>query len=1050
MKVFTRSTVLCMAFLLLSCIAGAQSISMTSTVLSQPCNNNGSIGVTVTGLTPPISYTYTNWLAAQTIVHSGIGSITNSVTGLQAYQSQWTNANVWTVSASDGIHSASTSVTLTPSFIFADSLSVANCPATSTLEAFCFGGTAPYSFVWTNLNTFLSYNTNPVNVPNGFYSLAVTDAAGCMVASATATGNIYVYSNSGIIANTSGTSANCTNGTATITASGGTAPYTYLWSNSAVTQTLGGLSQGSYTCMVTDAIGCQGTGYHYVQQAVTLNFNTTITNATCQQSNGAVMGFVSGGTAPYTFLWSNGATTSSISGVTGGQQYIVQITDANGCTQTGYPYVNVNTPISVTYTTAASSCTLPTGSATLTAAGGVAPYTIQWFTYPVTSSGASIINKTSGSYPFTVTDANGCIQTGAAYIPPSSNITAVLNNSAVVCPATTGNLSVIVSGSNPPFTYAWSNGATTSAITSVTLGGYNCVITDAAGCSVTKFGSVYQNSPVHVGLSVTPAGCIYSANGSATATATGGTAPYVYSWSNAQTGTTATGLATGNYYVFVTDANGCTNDINNSHAFVGYNAANNSCYCTITGTVYVDANSNCVMNAGENGIPNVQIHCSGLGYAYTNASGVYSFMAPTGSYTLTESVQQIYPLASCQANNQVVAVTAGTNCVSTVNFANNVTILHDLHIITASMNFPVPGNVYTQKVIVQNNGTSTESGVQIGYTHDGQLTFNSCTPWALTQPNAGTFPDWYRITSGFTSLSPGASSAAFINYNVPTNIPLSTLVAFNDTVARIAPMSTSWLTDNTPWNNVSAHYVTVVGSYDPNFKEVSPKGTGPQGNIAYNDSILTYVVHFQNTGSYYAQNIVVIDSLDADLNIASLRPGYSDHDYTTSMNENGVVKFTFNNINLPWKSTYGDNLSSGMFTYSVKLKRNLAIGTQVKNKAAIYFDYNEPVITNTTLNTLASSSPLSVEQLSADADQASLFPNPANSYFTLSLTSKQALTGTLHIFDISGREVSNKSVSLQAGENAINENTTHLQSGIYFVKLETPAMQVVKKLIIAK
>src|SRR4051812_47565995 len=107
MKKFTRSGLLCAAALLLSHIAGAQ--SMTGTVLTQPCNNNGAIGVTVLGLTTPINYTYTNWQTNQTIVHSGIMSTSNSVSGLSGYQGQWwMNPNVWTITASDGTHSAST------------------------------------------------------------------------------------------------------------------------------------------------------------------------------------------------------------------------------------------------------------------------------------------------------------------------------------------------------------------------------------------------------------------------------------------------------------------------------------------------------------------------------------------------------------------------------------------------------------------------------------------------------------------------------------------------------------------------------------------------------------------------------------------------------------------------------------------------------------------------------------------------------------------------------------------------------------------------------
>ncbi|MBL7930373.1 MAG: T9SS type A sorting domain-containing protein [Bacteroidia bacterium] len=242
---------------------------------------------------------------------------------------------------------------------------------------------------------------------------------------------------------------------------------------------------------------------------------------------------------------------------------------------------------------------------------------------------------------------------------------------------------------------------------------------------------------------------------------------------------------------------------------------------------------------------------------------------------------------------------------------------------------------------------------------------------------------------------------------------------------------------------------TVLSSYDPNFKEVSPQGTGPQGYIDGKDSILTYVIHFQNTGSYYAQNIVVVDTIDTDLNIGTLRPGYSDHNFTTTVDENRVARFSFKNINLPWQSQYGDALSSGMFVYSIKLKKNLAPLTQIKNKAAIYFDYNEPVITNTTLNTISLATGLSALNARM-SDNSVLFPNPASNHVTLNFASKESAAGHLTIFDLSGREVVSKDVTVNAGENSLTENTSSFQDGVYLVQVKTAEQVICKKLIVSK
>ncbi|MCC6371718.1 MAG: T9SS type A sorting domain-containing protein, partial [Bacteroidia bacterium] len=764
---------------------------------------------------------------------------------------------------------------------------------------------------------------------------------------------------------------------------------------------------------------------------------------TCIQSNGSVTSFVNGGTAPYTFLWTNGATTQNLSNVPSGS-YNIQITDAVGCLGSGWVFVGASTPISVTNTVTASSCTAATGSATITATGGVGPYTVLWYTFPTNSTGISISNKPPGNYQFKVTASNGCIQTGSALIPPVSSIVAGALGNSPVCPVTTGNVQTFVSGSNPPFSYAWSTGATTSSITGVGLGYYSCTITDALGCSKTVGGGVTQSSPINIGFNATPATCIFSNNGSLFAAASGGLPPYTYNWGT-QTGQTATGLSVGLHGVIVTDANGCSRY---ASAYVGNSATSNSCFCTITGTVFTDANANCVQNMGEAGLPNVQIHCSGIGYVYTDAAGAYSFMVPSGSYTITQSVQQIYPLATCQNNNIVVNVTAASNCVNVVNFANNIIPIHDLQIITSNMNPPVPGNAYTQKVIIQNNGSIIANNIKLGYRHDGQLAYNSNSNWALTQPNAGV-PTWFRIHTGFPSLNPGGSSSAFINYNVPTNIPLSTQVNCFDTVAYLAPIGTNWLVDNTPWTNVNSHQAYVIGSYDPNFKEVQPRGVGAQGDINKKDSVLTYIVHFQNTGSYFAQNIVVVDTLDANLNLKTMRPGYSDHKYTVTMSDNGVAKFTFSNINLPWKSSYGDIGSSGMFTYSIRLKSNLALGTKIRNKAAIYFDYNAPIITNTTINTLVAPNGLK-EFDGAGKDRMLLYPNPAGNNFTLVYNSSESINAVISIIDISGRVVLSKEMDLIEGENTLSGNTSSLQNGVYFVQVKTINECYTKKLLISK
>ncbi len=356
------------------------------------------------------------------------------------------------------------------------------------------------------------------------------------------------------------------------------------------------------------------------------------------------------------------------------------------------------------------------------------------------------------------------------------------------------------------------------------------------------------------------------------------------------------------------------------------------------------------------------------------------------------------------------------------------TTIHDIHIVRTSINNAIPGNSYTQGLIVQNDGTVNETNIQFGKRNDGQLQYVSSSPNVYTQLSPIPNPNWYSVTSGFGALSPGASTMIYTDYMVPTNIPIGTNVNFWDSAVYAAPM-TNWLTDYTPWNNVDNGSTAVIGSFDPNFKEVTPKGTGAQGYIFTKDSVLDYVIHFQNTGTFFAQKIVVIDTLDSDLDWTSLRPGYSDHNYTASINENGILKFTFNNIHLDWQSD-SEMDSRGLVSYSIKQRPHLSPLTQIKNSAAIYFDYNKPVITNQTLNTIQF--PLGIANITADFS-LSIYPNPATDELNVNLGNAGSVS-VISIYDIQGRLLQNEKVTNSDVLYKINIST--LVNGLYFIELK--------------
>ncbi|MEP4826783.1 MAG: Ig-like domain-containing protein, partial [Gilvibacter sp.] len=357
-------------------------------------------------------------------------------------------------------------------------------------------------------------------------------------------------------------------GTATAVVSGGTPPYTYSWSpGGETTETITGLSAGTYTVTVTDANGCSDTASATVNPGTCLDLAAfaAATPVTCNgDSDGTASATVTGGSGSFSYSWApGGATTASISGLSGGS-YTVTVTDlVTLCTQTATATVNepgvLDSGIAVTNVLCHGN---ETGSLDLTVTGGNAPYTFLW------SNGATTedINLlAAGTYSVTITDSKGCSTTDSAEVLQPDAPLAISNVvTDVLCNGdATGAVNITVTGGTMPYTYSWSNGATTEDIADVTAGSYSVTVTDANGCSISDSATVNEPSAelsivITKENATTAQGC---ADGEATATPSGGTAPYTYLWSasaGSQTTQTATNLPSGTHTVIVTDANGCT------------------------------------------------------------------------------------------------------------------------------------------------------------------------------------------------------------------------------------------------------------------------------------------------------------------------------------------------------------------------------------------------------------------------------------------------------------------------------------------------------------
>ena len=1020
-------------------LAQSASGSFTQT----PCNNDGVFQVTAVGFQFPITFTY--YFDGNTEVHT-VAANTDQLTNIPL--SPWGSVSC---NVSDGTNSTWVSGQYNAPFNFNPVATNAVCPsAVGQLEAFQTSGSGgPYSFLWTEVQSGTALSGNPVQAPLGEYFVEITDqSTGCVMEITDS--SLFVEQNSNIQASFNNTPAACTNGSSTVTASGTQGPYAYQWSTGATSQTISGLTAGMYQVQVTDGQGCVKNFTTFIQQNPFITVQTTETDATCQQNDGSAFAFGQGGNPPYSYAWSNGQTTQEATGLFANTSYQVVVTDVNGCIGNGYVYLNSSTPITVTQSTTPSSCTSPTGSISLNATGGTQPYTYTWNTTSNPNT-PTHNNLSQGNYSFTVSDAQGCIRSGSVFVPPVSNIDADITSSTVICPNTTGSLYASVSGSNPPFTYSWNTGATTSSIHNQALGSYSCTITDDVGCSKTVGEHLGSTSPLHLGVSTSAATCIYTNDGTATTNVNGGQAPYTFAYSNGDNTQQASGLGEGHHSVTVTDNQGCSKSEN---FYVHNNNSTDDCYCIVDGYVYLDDNDNCTFDGNETGIENIRINCAGFGSTFTDANGYYSFKLPTGSYTLSQQVNNYYPVSPCQNNSIPVNVTAASGCVTSNNFANKLNELHDLRIITMTAGIPpVPGNNYSQRVVVLNDGTMPEANIHFNYEHDGQLNYNNSNHPGMTQPSPIVRPNYFEDFNSMPSLNPGESYDFRMYYSTPTNIPAGTELVFFDTTT-YGPIAQHWLWDYSPWNNVNTHRATVVSSYDPNFKEVSPKGLEEEGYFPSTVNEFDYTIHFQNEGTYFAQKIVITDQLDDDLDWSTLRPGYSPYEYTTTISESGLVTFTFDGINLPWKSQYGDELSSSFIHYSIRRKDNLAQGTEITNTAYIYFDYNPPIITNTTLNTLndaVASLEAHDDDLTDDSDlELKIYPNPASEVVNIKINEVQT-TGNarINVINLMGQTVQENTVTLSAGSNKIKLKVNDLAKGNYLVQVNLQdGTSMVKHLVI--
>ncbi|MBI1227380.1 MAG: T9SS type A sorting domain-containing protein [Bacteroidetes bacterium] len=426
--------------------------------------------------------------------------------------------------------------------------------------------TANVTYSWTGPNGFTSNLQNPMVSTQGNYILTVTGANGCTKTATAVVSENKVPPAAAAVAN--GT-LNCNAATVQLNGAGSStgAQFTYLWSTTDGNITMNETTLtptvnqgGTYVLTVTNQTnGCTSTAaVSVIQLPAVAALITGTTDVNCfGGSSGASTVEASGGDGTYTYAWSNGANTAMVSGLTVGN-YTVVVTDGNGCTAS--QSVTISQPANLVPNATATPQTtfgVDDGTATANPSGGTSSYTYMWSNGETTQT---ITGLAPGNYTVVVTDSHGCTKQQTVTVSEvACAVTASIEQSDVSCfGAADGSATVTLLNANGTVTYAWSNGENTQTVTGLSGGTFDVSATDEAGCEVVTTVVIDEPQQLNSNATATNLTAFNADDGTASATPTGGSAPYTYAWNNGETTATITDLAPGMYTVVVTDANDCT------------------------------------------------------------------------------------------------------------------------------------------------------------------------------------------------------------------------------------------------------------------------------------------------------------------------------------------------------------------------------------------------------------------------------------------------------------------------------------------------------------
>lgn len=519
--------------------------------------NTGGVNISATGGTP--GYTY-NWYDATSTVIATTEDLTGqysgdySVTVADIYGCDST-MNFTIIQPQDTLIATHT---MTPVVCYGES--------NGTVDVNTTGGTAPYSYEWTNSTYQLSTDVEDlINFPSDLYYLTITDIHNCVY-----TDTFYITQPDLLTGTTVGVDILCkydATGEIDLTMQGGIPSYLYQWTNSTgtvvgTTEDLMNLVADTYDLLVTDANLCSfETSVTLTEPDDTLGFAYTSYPVICHgEDNGYIELEVFGGTPAYSILWSTTDTLATITDLTAGW-YEFTVTDDHGCqVSDSIEVLQPDLLLANEVVTDVTCNGFSDGIIDISPTGGTGPYSYTWFNsqYALSAQTQDLIDFPADIYQLELRDSLGCLTELFIDLPEPEPLVITAVTVDVTCAGgSDGSIDITVTGGNPGYTYQWTNGYTTEDLINVPVDEYTVQVTDTKNCLDSLTIIIYEPDSITVEFEVLEVSCADQHDGSILAMPSGGTGTFTFLWSNGGTDEMIDNLYGGTYIVTVTDIVGC-------------------------------------------------------------------------------------------------------------------------------------------------------------------------------------------------------------------------------------------------------------------------------------------------------------------------------------------------------------------------------------------------------------------------------------------------------------------------------------------------------------